>query len=214
MKYNDIKNKNELIYLNSGLFLHDSGSKKYINDRFHDFEKGNKLIRLKRDFYISSENLNNYHEFPEYLEIIACMLKRPSYLSREYVLRKFDVISEATSGFTLVTTKTRTVFTNKAGTFYYNQINPKLFIGYEVKSFINIEYYEATKAKALFDFLYFRKNILPISSDLDLVEDLRLNLEMFSKKDFKELNDYSKLTNSSKMKSIISNIIKNAPNHT
>lgn len=214
MKYDDIKNKSDLIYLNSGLFLHDSGSKKYINDRFHDFEKGNKLIRLKRDFYILAQKLNDYKGYTQYFEVLACLLKRPSYLSKEYVLRKYDVLSEATYGYTLVTTKTRQEYTNKLGVFYFNQISPKLFTGYTINTFLKYEYYEATLAKALFDYLYFRKHIIDTNSDIDLVEDLRLNLEMFTKKDFKELESYTKLTESKEMSTIINNIIKNAPNHS
>ena len=58
---------------------------------------------------------------------------------------------------------------------------------------------KATKAKALFDFLYLRKNLL---GSKDEINELRLNLEELSLKDRKELRGYIDLEGSKKIKEI------------
>ena len=64
---------------------------------------------------------------------------------------------------------------------------------------------EATLAKAMFDFLYFRKNIL--SSD-EQIDELRLNLDSFARKDIRELEKYVNLEKSKKMREIFNYLMK------
>lgn len=214
MKYKDLENANNFIYINTdvltGLFPDDS--RENITKRLYYLVNTNKVIRLKRDFYILTSQYNKYKNYPEYLETIACLLKFPAYLSMEYVLRKYEILSEATYGFTLVTTKPKSIIVNDMGKFKFNQIDQKLFRGYEEKSFLDYKYYEATKAKALFDWLYYRVYLIKSNN---VVEDLRLSMDTFTSKDYLELKSYLDYSGKSKKrhKLIIENIIKNAPNN-
>lgn len=118
---------------------------------------------------------------------------------------KYDVITEATYGFTLVTIKRRSIIKNEFGSFIYSEISEELFTGYRIFNFLNYQYYEATKAKALFDWLYYRiDSVAYIRDGVNVVNDLRLNLDSFTKGDFREMKDYAKL---SRRKDVILNII-------
>ena len=57
----------------------------------------------------------------------------------------------------------------------------------------------ATKVKALFDFLYLRKNILP---NRESVKELRLNIENMNNTDIRELKKYITLEGTKKLKTI------------
>jgi hypothetical protein len=85
----------------------------------------------------------------------------------------------------------------------------KLFLGYETKYFKSeeYEYYEATKAKALFDYIYYRSHML--DEEINIVEELRLRLDSFTKDDFKEMRSYANIISSKKLINIINNLEKN-----
>lgn len=217
MKYNDLKQLNALLYFSTNTlhFFFKNESMDTIRKRLSQMEKSGKIIRLKKNMYITKETYNDYKAYPEYIAILACVMKTPSYLTGSYVLRRFDVISEATYGYTLATTKTRSVVNNMLGIFNYSEVKYELFTGYNQYQFLNYNYYMATKAKALFDWIYFRLKIIPqISSRINLIEDLRLNLEGFSQNDFDEMLEYARLSGHSKrLTSIINNLNTNAHNN-
>ena len=129
----------------------------------------------------------------------------PSYLSMEYTLEKYGVLTETTRSFTLVTKKKTQRFSNDFGIFKYYHLQKKLFQGFKITRKNDFIIAEASLAKALFDFLYFRKNILFNEKQLD---ELRLNLDNLNKKDFKELEKYIKLEKSKKMRIIFDYLIK------
>ena len=214
MKYSDLEKTEKFIYINTDVLtaLFPADTRENITKRLYYLVKTKKVIRVKRDFYLIVEQFNKYKSYPEYLETIACLLKKPSYLSLDYVLRKYEILTEGTYGFTLVTTKPRSIITNDLTTFRFNQIKPELFRGYQEKSFLDYKYYEATKAKALFDWLYYRVNLIKSEN---VIENLRLNLESFTKDDYLELTSYINYPgiHQQKLKLIIENIINNAPNN-
>jgi hypothetical protein len=78
-----------------------------------------------------------------------------------------------------------------------------LFTGFEVIKKGNLSILKATKVKALFDFLYFRKRLL---TDKRAAEELRLNLDELTKKDFKELKGCVEIEGSPRMKEIINSL--------
>jgi hypothetical protein len=135
----------------------------------------------------------------------------PSYLSLEYVLSEHDVLTEGVSGFTSVTVKSSRNFSNKLGEFVYKSIKDDLFRGYKKVDFGTNHYYVATKAKALFDFLYYKSSILPDNvKELNLLEELRLRLDVFDAKDFEELEKYIEESGFKKLNKIFENIKANA----
>lgn len=183
-------------------------NKAYLRVLFYRLSQRNKVIQLKRGTYASSVFLDNVEKkniVGEYSEFIANILYKSSYLSLEYVLEKYGLLTETVSSFTLVTEKKTSKFSNNLGIFKYYHIRKALFNGFKIIKKENFLIAEASLAKALFDFLYFRKNILSTKKQ---VEELRLNMDNFSQKDFKELKRYIKLEKSKKMKVIFDYLFK------
>ena len=147
----------------------------------------------------------------DYNGLIASVLRKPSYVSLEYVLGRYDVLTQGTYPITCVTLKTGGSFVNKTGTYIYKHIKKSLFTGYQVKNFLEHQYFAATKTKALFDYLYYKFPTLAEDfNDRNMVEDLRLKLSSFSKKQFNKLNYYAKIAKNKKLSKLIKNIHKHA----
>lgn len=170
----------------------------------HRYEKRGKLIRLKRGIYANSTNvekMKNRGEIEILTDFLANYLYPPSYLSLETILYRHNLLTEIPVNFTSIAKNKTASFTNKLGNFLYHKIKPSLFCGFELNKEGNFSFMKATKAKALFDFLYLRKNILP---DKGAVKELRLNLEHLSRTDINELRGYVASEGSKKMKEILS----------
>jgi len=133
-----------------------------------------------------------YKKNPQiYLKVLACTIKTPSYVSLESVLNQHHVFTEARYGLTLVTTKSRSLHTTPLETITYKHISEPLLGGYEALQYGRWQYFEATKTKALFDWLYYRQSSLPADlSDFNPAEELRLNLDSFTKRDWAEIHNW------------------------
>lgn len=159
------------------------------------------LIQLKRGWYVTK---NYYLMTPGkqiYLEWLANKLKEPSYLSMEYVLQKYNVLSEAVYSITSVSLKKPKSFINNLGQFSYTNINEKLFNGYKTKQIGEYEIKEASLAKALFDYLYYKISKLAKITQ-DLWDDLRINIDVVTNEDKAEFIKYCEAEGSKKMKQI------------
>ena len=178
-------------------------------------EKKGKIKRMKRGLYITEKSYEINKSSEEYKRAIGCQMKNPSYVTAETILSDFDILSEGTYVYTYVTLKAGALISNIFGQYSYKRIQRPLFIGYKIKQYLGMEYYEATKAKALFDFLYLRSRIIPSNiKNINLVEELRLKMETFNEQDWEELFLYAKIDGGKKMTEIISNIYKNASNNS
>ena len=155
--------------------------------------KNDVLIQLKKGFYVTS---NYYERLPNktlYIEFISNKLREPSYLSLEYVLQKYSVLTESVYAITPITIKNSRIYKNKLGLFIYRNIKDILFTGFNILENNGFTIKEATKAKALFDWAYLK--LLRLKKfDLSLLESFRLNLNNFKPKDFKEFEFYCELT--------------------
>ena len=175
--------------------------------------KRGELIKLKNGLYITKETYSKHINTDGFIELIANKLRTPSYVSLEYALSKFGVITESVYTVTSITLKTKRTFNNLTGQYIYKSIKKSLFNGYKLEKFLSNDYYIATKEKALFDYLYFKAQTLPEDiSNLNIAEELRLNLDSFTKKDFNNLSKYGTISNSKKLISIINNIKQYASN--
>ena len=85
------------------------------------------------------------------------------------------------------------------GNYSYRNIKDSLFLGFKEKNWNNNIIYIASKAKALFDYLYL-KSTYNIKAD---VYDARINWDNFSEDDLLELTKYVKLSKSIKMNNIL-----------
>lgn len=170
--------------------------------------KRGEFIRLKKGIYTSKkfiETSRNRGEYSDFIEFLASEIYAPSYLSLDYILYKNNILTEIPKNFTLVTKNKTANFSNDFGNFFYHKIKDNLFLGFDTVKKGNFLIYKAVKIKALFDFLYLRKNFL---GGKTAVDELRLNLEDISEKEKKELFNYVKMEGSIAMKNIYSNLFK------
>jgi predicted transcriptional regulator of viral defense system len=192
----------KLPYFNFADLIPIETNKTYLKILFSRYEKKERLVRLKKGFYTTKEYVDQSQKsniFSSYLEFLANILYQPSYLSLDYILYKHNLLTEMPVNFTSMTLKKTNKFSNKFGNFFYHKIKENLFFGFEIIKEGDFTILKATKAKALFDFLYLRKNSL---INKKTVEELRLNLDNFDKLDLKEFKKYSQLEGSKKMKEI------------
>ena len=166
--------------------------------------KKKKLIGLKRGLYVTNEFLKKIKyqgRFEDYLEFMAGQLLSPSYLSLEYMLSKYALLTESPFSLTAITLKTPRLIENPLATFAYFNIKKELFSGFQLikKGAFQLKY--ATPAKALFDFLYLKKRTLK-KIDKEVVQELRLNLEELKISDWQEFENYLALTKSKKLKTL------------
>lgn len=159
------------------------------------------LIQLKKGLYTTSNYFERVGNKSLYSEFIANKLRTPSYLSLEYVLQKYSILTEAVYSITSITTKTGRSYDNTLGLFLYRSIKEKLFTGFDIIYDNDFKIAQATKAKALFDWLYLKlfriKNI-----NLGTLESLRLNIDGFKLKDFKEFKSYCEMADIKKYQNL------------
>ncbi|MDD5454663.1 MAG: hypothetical protein PHW62_04100 [Candidatus Ratteibacteria bacterium] len=180
-------------------------NKHYLKILFSRYEKSGKLIRLKKGVYVTERYLLGHNGINHYHEFLANILYQPSYLSLDYILYQHNLLTELPKNFTSVAKNKTARFANKLGNFFYHKIKDDLFRGFDILKEGDFTIMKATKAKALFDFLYLRKNFL---TNEKAIEELRLNLGEITRKDLKEFKEYLKLENSKKMKEIFATLYK------
>lgn len=193
MKLEETKNKTAklLVFDKNALKLLEKDPNN-LNANLKYWLKNGDLIALKKGLYIFRDKYEKENSKNEYLEYLANKILTPSYLSLEYVLDKYSLVSESARALTSISNKATREFSNSLGVWRYYSVPAKLFSGYKIKYFKNQPIFEATKAKALFDFLYlrFRRGNKPNTKSFS---DLRLNLENLTKSDWTELLAYFKL---------------------
>jgi len=170
--------------------------------------KSGKSVRLKRGTYVTKHYLDKLYanqKTSSYLEFLANNIYRPSYLSLEYILYENNVLTEVPVNYTSVAINKTAHFTNMLGNFFYRKIKDDLFVGFLIEKKDDYLIAKATKTKALFDFLYFRKSILV---NKESIQELRLNMGVFNSRDKKEFESYLKIDKSSKMNQIFNWIFK------
>lgn len=183
-------------------------NKAYLKIILSRYAKAGKIIRLKRGLYVSKsylDTLEKKNKLSEYLEFVAGILYKTSYLSLDWVLYENNLLTESPKNFTSIALVKTATFSNELGNFFYHKIRRELFLGYVVLKEGDLTIFKATPAKALFDFLYLRKNSLV---NIDAIEELRLNLENLKEANWKELEKYVKLEKTKKMRVIFDNLKK------
>jgi len=171
-------------------------SDRYINIIVNRFFKKGLLIRLKRQCYVSKryiETVKTEGEYSGYIEYVSSKIYEPSYLSLEYVLYENNVLTESPQKFTLVTKNKTAEIRNALGSFLYHKIKDEFFDDYIVKKKGAFLAAKASPGKALFDFLYLRKNIIMNKNN---AKALRLNLANLAQKDARVFMKYAKMAGS------------------
>lgn len=175
----------------------------YLKVLFCRYKKARKMVGLKKGVYVSREYIDKIEKsgaMEDYPEFVANILYIPSYLSLDYVLYEHNILTEIPANITSVSKNKTVRFTNEFGNYIYHKIKNDLYTGFIISKKGDFTVSKATKAKALFDFLYFRKNSI---IDKKSFLALRLNLENLDKKDLIELEKYVKIEKSKKMREIL-----------
>ena len=170
-------------------------------------EKQGKIIRLKKGLYAARtlvDVMQSKELYSDYLEFLSNIILSPSYLSLEYVLGKHNVLTDSPVNFTNISKSKTAIFNNQFGNFIYHKIKSSLFTGFKIIKNNKLIIYEATKAKAFFDYIYLRKNLIV---DNRAIKELRINTDVFDKKDKQELKGYVNLEGSAKIKNIFHKIL-------
>ena len=174
----------------------------YLKTLISRYVKRGVIIRLKKGKYVSREyvkSLERRQEVDEYLEWVGCKLYESAYISLDYVLAKHSAITEMPQVLTFMSDKKPVVFRNILGVFAYRHIKPTLFTGYSIIKKGSFYIPTATLAKALFDWLYLRQYSLV---DSEAIKELRLNGNVLTPSNWKELNKWCQQSKSKNMKSI------------
>ena len=178
--------------------------KRYLRIVLSRYVRSGIVHRLKKGLYVTKEYVDRVEKSGRvhpYAEFLAGVLYEPSYLSLEYVLQKYSLLTEGVYAFTSITLKKTNTYKNKLGLFTYSNISQNLFTGYKIVNKEGFQIKEASKAKALFDFLYLRllsvKNI-----NKSLIDSFRFNLDEFSQKDQREFKSYVKLSKIKKLEKV------------
>jgi len=170
-------------------------------------EKSGKVLRIKRGFYLTREFwLQNKHDL-NFTAMISAIIQPHSYLTGVWILQNHGVMTEGIYLVTAATLKHTRSISNQLGNFHFFHIKEKLFNGFIEKNVNGIVCREATAAKALFDFFYFRSEHPGIRyKDFDLAEDERLNLEDWNKAMKAEFFRLTEKSGLPKMKRIAKNL--------
>lgn len=206
MELNELKEKAAgLLILNKNILRNFEPKKYLLDSNIKNWMKKGELISIKKGMFVLK---NSYEKEPKkdlYLEYIANQLIQPSYLSLEYVLSKYQLLPEPANAITSVTTKTTRENINSLGAFRYYSITPVLFTGYKIKYFNNSLIWEAEKSKALFDYIYLRFIKERLISK-ESIENLRINWENLSKKEFDGVCFYASLIKSRRIRQVLEKI--------
>ena len=165
------------------------------------------LIQLKKGMYVTQKYIDKTSDISTYKEFLANKIKYPSYLSLEYVLQKYSMLSESINAYTSITLKSKNIYNNDLGRYIYRNISEELFTGFEIREIGEYFIKEATKSKALFDYLYLKLYRVKSINIQNLLE-LRLNMEEFKENEIKEFDKYCYGTDIKKYKNLTSLIIK------
>lgn len=147
------------------------------------------LWPLRQSWYVFPECMKE----PDFERYIACKIYDPSYISLQYALCFYDLIPEAVTDITSVTTLKTSCFENEFGHYNYKSLKPSMFFGY--KPMINKDgkgFFLATPEKAILDFLYLypqyktEEDMVELRFDEDFLED---------ELDWERFNDYLKRMN-------------------
>src|SRR4030042_3274345 len=169
--------------------------------------KGGHIVALKKGIYMHHLFYERHRQEATFSTAVSAILEPLSYLSMEFVLQRHEILTEITYPITSVTTKNTHTIINSLGNFVYRHIRTNLYYGFQIADAYGISYAQASAAKALFDTLYFRPQNAEIDSPgYDLSEELRWNLDEFTKLEKAEFVGYVDKSGQNKMKRILANL--------
>lgn len=175
---------------------------KALYENLQRWVRSGEILRLKNGLYVTKTFVDRFQQDRSYTELIANKLAMPSYLSLEYVLQKKGLLTEATFTVTSMTLKTTRYYQNHLGSFVYHHLHSKLYWGFQQRRYGQNIIYEATPAKALFDFIYLRQSHLD-PEDISTLESMRINWSEMDSNSFRALCEMLVKSHIKKMQKMI-----------
>lgn len=169
--------------------------------------KVKKIIRLTNGIYMGRDYYLKNKDNETFVGLVSSIINPHSYLSGEWVLQKYGVMTEGIFNITSVSTKHTREIVNPIGRFLYNNVSSKVFEGYTETNIDGIIVREASCAKALYDYFYLRK--MPegiMKRNYSIIEDVRLNLSHLNNDFVEEFEGWVGKYQSPKMIKIFHNI--------
>lgn len=202
MKKANLDNLNNLLLFTKESLRQWEKNENALNFNIKYWKKKGLIIPLKKGKYILKTRFEKEENKEAYLEYLANKIYEPSYLSGEYMMSKYNLLTEAVYGISSVTTKKTIIFDNNLGRFSYYSISPRLFFGFEIIKFYSASIMAANKPKAVLDYLYLRfiKNSLISEKS---IEELRIKWENLNKKEFENLRIYAVKINNKRLLEVI-----------
>jgi len=177
----------------------------------HHWAEAGHVVPIKKGVYMTRRFADLHSREAGFQGVISAILLPQSYLSLEFVLQRLSILTDITYPVTAVTTRNTRRIENPLGTFWYRSIRPHLYHGFTISEHFGVRHAQASPAKALFDYLYFRP--IPAafhSSPLSLAEEFRLNLEGLSAADQEEFSRFVEASRNRKMQHILENLRSDA----
>ena len=154
--------------------------------------KKRNLTKIINGLYETDSSVNGY--------LLAGSIYGPSYLSFDFALSYYGLIPEKVTAFTSATCnkKKKKIYNNKFGTYLYRDVPTKVYpLGINLIEEGNYSYQIATPEKALCDKLY---TLSPLKNMKELenllFNDLRIDMDEFSKLDLHDIEELSNSYNS------------------
>lgn len=211
MKVDQLKHLEKLPYFTitgfkQTLNIHESDTQQ-VRENLARWVKQGHLIRLKKGVYMTRQFYERHQNQADFRPAISAIITPQSYVSSEYMLQRAGILTEVTYPITAVTIKNTSQVENALGTFSYRHIKPTLYTGFSQETFLGVIFNQATVAKALFDYFYFRPLPRPLrTQQINLAEELRLNLAELPLEVRDEFQTYVELSASPKMTFIHENL--------
>ncbi len=153
MKYKEFKDKIQKYPVFSSIqFAVLTNNEQVLRNQLARWRSQGLVLRLRKGLYVLNKEDRKINPSRPF---IANQLLSPSYLSTEYALSLYGLIPERVEDVTSVTTKKTSTFRNVFGTFRYQHINIRCFVGFkEAKDENGYSFFIAEPEKAIVDFLY------------------------------------------------------------
>jgi predicted transcriptional regulator of viral defense system len=213
MKVDQLKRLEKLPYFTitgfkQTLDIDESGTQQ-VRENLARWVKHGHLIRLKKGIYMTRQFYERHQNQAAFRPAVSAIITPQSYVSSDTMLQRAGIMTDVTYPITAVTIKNTSQVENALGTFSYRHIKPILYMGFSQETFLGVIFNQATTAKALFDYFYFR----PLPRDLrthhiNLAEELRLNLDELSLEIRNEFQSYIERSSSPKMSFIHENLLR------
>src|SRR4030066_789775 len=123
MKINDLSQLSRMLFFTKDTLRQLENRADSLDYNLKYWKKRGIIIALKKGMYILKERWEKEINRDLYMMYLSNKIYEPSYLSGEYVMNKYSLLTEAVYGLTSITTKKPKAFVNELGNFTYYSIS-------------------------------------------------------------------------------------------